>query len=262
VAAVGIGCHDAPEAPPAPAPVACDPLATVALRITAGEVVAVGKDAAGTVYMVDRAPPSRDRLFVSRGMVLVRQPVWGSGESGSGTGSLLLLSGGEASAPFNLQIERGRSGPARMGLLRGDIPSSKFFTIGVDGEVLEVLPSGVVDNYRLQNLPGTFSIEHLGATADGRLIIVISPDVDTRYEDFRLFLGPPDHLLEHPIVRVSRGSYTRIAFTLDGREAIARFGSPLSPAVTDALLADGQSEPLTVPAVKSKPAGAIFFCTK
>ena len=58
------------------------------------------------------------------------------------------------------------------------------------------------------------------------------------------------------------GSYTTIAFTLDGREAITRFGSPLSPAITDALLADGQSEPLTVPALKSKPAGATFFCTR
>jgi hypothetical protein len=240
---------------------ACDPLAAVVLPVTLGTVLAVGKDAGGTLYVVEQpANSSSQRLFVSRAMTLARQRVSGSGQEGSGPGSRLLISADDSSGPYHLEVEMGASGAARIGLLRGPIPRTKFFTIGVDGEVLEVRSTRDLDGYRAENLPGTFSIEHAGSVPDGRWVVVTSPDVDTHYEDFRLFFGPPERLVERPVLGVARGSYTTITFTVDGREAKVVFGSQFNTFVSSELVIDGQSQALT--AASAKPDGATFFCTK
>jgi len=58
----------------------CDPLAPPA--ITLGQVLGVGQDAQGTVYVADQAPDYITRVFVVKNGVLVRQYVTGSGQRG------------------------------------------------------------------------------------------------------------------------------------------------------------------------------------
>ncbi len=257
-----VGCGQTDPAKPAgaAATVSCDPLAPKVLPVAAGRLAGIGRDAAGTLYMVDEVDRVGLRMFVSRGMSLARRPVWGTAGSGSGPGAQILVSSEDDGGPFNLQIEVGDPGPTRMGLLRGPQPSSKFFTVGVDGTTLEVLPLQVPDGYQLQNLPGTFGVTDLGSVADGRVVLVVSPSVDALYEDFRLFFGPVDHLIERPLVRVAVGSYSTLVFTVDGQEATAVFGSPLNTFVTSMLTLDGVSQPLTVASSAMLPAGASFFC--
>jgi hypothetical protein len=262
---LAVGCGqgsstDTTSKPAGASTVSCDPLAPTVLPIVGGRIAGVGKDPAGTLYLVDEVERVGLRLFVSQGMSLPRRRVWGTAGEGSGPGARVLVSSEDEAGELNLQIEVGDAGPTKMGLLRGRIPSSKFFTVGVDGVELQVLPSKVPDGYHLENLPGTFGVSYLGSVADGRVVLVTSPSVDTRYEDFRLFFGPADRLIERPLVRVAVGSYSTLVFTVDGREAIAVFGSPLNTFVTSMLTIDGDSQPLTVSDARTPPPGASFFC--
>jgi hypothetical protein len=240
----------------------CDPLASTALPVTVGRIAGVGKDAAGNLYLVDQVERVGVRLFVSRATTLARRRVSGSGEIGSGPGSQILVLSEDDAGPFNLQIDVGATAPARMGLLRGPLPGSKTFEIGTDGEALQVLPSEVPADYHLENLPGTFSVGYQGSVPDGRVVLVIGPDVDARLEDDRVFFGTADRLVERPMVRVSVGSYSTIEFTIDGQPATAVFGSPLNTAVTSTLTIGAQSQPLTVPDRPALPPGARFFCLR
>jgi hypothetical protein len=258
------GSSTSAPASPVSAAEACDPLTPVTLPVAPGKVVGLGQDAAGTVYLVDAAEraSSSYRVFVSRGaMTLVRLVVTGSGGDASVPGSRVLVSTEDASGPFQLEIEGGDAGPSRMGLLRGPLPSSKFFTIGVDGDTLKVLPPADVGGYTLQNLPGTFDVALLGRVADGRMVVVIGPDVDARLEDFRVFFGPADHLIERRLVNAAVGSYSSIRFAVDDdHQATAVFGSEFNTFVTSHLEIDGQSLPLAVSDDRAALAGATFYC--
>jgi hypothetical protein len=139
--------------------------------------------------------------------------------------------------------------------------TTKTFAIGSEGEELTLLGPSDLAGFSFQNLPGTVHVEHFATLSDGRLLLVTSPDVDPSYEAFRLFMGPADDLRERDGVKVTRGSYTQISFNLNGRTALAVFGSTLAPAIVSALTVDGQSEPLTVAPPGSKPEGATFHCT-
>jgi hypothetical protein len=243
---------------------ACDPLATTTLPISAGKLIAAGKDAAGTVYLIDEftSPEGAgiDRLFISSGTVLQRQVVDGSGSNGSGAGAFFIISTGSAGAQaLQVEVEMGPSGPAKMAIHHGPL-SGKTFAIDADGEPLALLSQADLAAFSLQNLPGTIVAEHHALLADGRVVLVTRPAVDASYQDFRVFFGPVDHLQEGTDVHVSRGSYTQITFTWDGRPVQAVFGSPLAPAIVSALTIDGQTLPLTVAAAGSAPAHATFFC--
>jgi hypothetical protein len=261
LAAISTTCGGTSTSDPRP----CDPLATTSLPIAAGTLVAAGRDAAGTVYVVDVAPvdPRPQRLFISSGTTLQRRPIEGSGELGAGPGSTLIVDTGSADPTTALQIaiEMGATGPARMGLHRGPL-TGKTFVIGTEGELLTLLSQADLAGFTLQNLPGRVVPEHLASLSDGRLILVTRPEVDWSYADMRVFVGPPARMLERDQVHVSRGSYTIVDFALDGRPAQAVFGSSLAPSVVSALTVDGQILPLTVAPPGSRPDGAAIFCTQ
>ena len=257
-ALAAVACSSAPAAP-----TPCDPLATTTLAINAGTFVGAGKDAAGTVYLIDNAGPRvPERLFISAGTVLKRRRVNGSGSIGGGPGSYLIVDTGRDDAALQVAIEFGASGPAKMGVHRGPL-HDKTFTIGQAGdEVLTLLGQAALAGYALENLPGGVAIEHFATLPDGQLLLVTSPEVDPSYEEFRLFLGPLQHLQERDNLQVSRGSYTRIGFSVDGHPAEAVFGSSLAPAIVSELIIDGQSQPLTLAPPGSRPEGASFYCTR
>src|SRR5688572_29072331 len=86
MALVAVGCNEVAEEEQAGAGtlelVPCDPLVPVDVPTELGTIIAVGQDAAGTLYVVDRDPNNTNtvRLFVSDGDTLVRQDVAGGGE--------------------------------------------------------------------------------------------------------------------------------------------------------------------------------------
>jgi hypothetical protein len=253
--ALAAGCSGSPAQP-----VSCDPLATTTLPITAGTFVAAGKDSAGTVYLIDEAPAGHQRLFVSNGQVLQRQPAGGTGEIGDSRASYLIVTSTSGGSELQVAVERGPAGPTKMGVHRGPL-SGKTFMIGMEGEQLTLLASADVKTFTLANLPGEVNIEHLGTLPDGRLLLVTSPAVDFNYQAFRLFFGPRDHLVERTgSLQVTRGSYTRLTFDVDGHKAEAVFGSELAPSVMSQITIDGTTQPLAVESPVRRPEGAAFFC--
>jgi hypothetical protein len=73
---------------------------------------------------------------------------------------------------------------------------------------------------------GELAVEYFGRLEDDRRVLVVRPDQDWDYEDFRVFLGPPERVLEHPVANVARakdGGSTTIALTIDGDPATLDF---------------------------------------
>ena len=69
-------------------------------------------------------------------------------------------------------------------------------------------------------------VEYVARTQDGELLVVIVPEIDFSYDEFRLFYGAEGRLLERTLDEVIRrrdGGTTNLLFTLDGEPADAFF---------------------------------------
>ena len=241
--------------------VSCDPLQTVTTPVTLGQVVGIGKDQEGTVYLVDEVPNVGQRMFVSRGSVLVRQSVRGTGSVGDTDGGMLIVGGGDAASPLSIEVRIDAAGHATaMGIFKG-LLATKFFGIGSEGEGLQLLTTDAISEFTLQNLPGTVSIEHMGTLADGRELIVTIPDVDATEDDVRVFFGAPSTLKERRVTPTAQAmSYTTLMFDLDGRQAVATFSSALNTGVVSTLSVAGQVFPVINAPVGANPTGVTFLC--
>jgi len=101
------------------------------------------------------------------------------------------------------------------------------------GEELTVVPDAVLDDYVLRNLPGDVEIEYIASVETGERLVVIRPSEDWTYDDFRLFIGEPDRLVERQVESVLRardGGSTWIRFDFHGETAEVSF--PVSDAAT------------------------------
>jgi hypothetical protein len=241
---------------------ACDPLADAPQPVMFGTILGAGRDAAGTVYVIDRPMSGTDRLFVSDGMTLKRQPVSGSGSGSSPQGGTFeIVNSGTGADALAVEITKDPAGDVAMGVVHGPL-KTKTFTIGTDGEALTVLDAGALSGYTLANLPGTIDVEYDATLPDGRTMVVTRPDVDWTYADFRLFLsasaGAP--LLERKVASVDRGSSTSIFFDLDGQQAQAHFSDGLLAPGPSTLTVGADSYDLTVMAPGASPTGLTFLC--
>jgi hypothetical protein len=73
---------------------------------------------------------------------------------------------------------------------------------------------------------GELAVEYFGVLEDDRRVLVVRPEEDWDYEDFRVFLGSPERVLEYPVGNVARakdGGSTTIELTLDGDPATLDF---------------------------------------
>jgi hypothetical protein len=254
------GCGGA--ASPSTASKACDPLADEPQPITLGKVLGAGRDANGVVYVVDQPPQGTERLFVSDGMKLERQPASGTGSGAQpGGGTFEIVSSGMGDNAVAVEIVTDAGGTVTMGVVHGAL-ATKTFTIGSQGDTLTVLDADALASYALQNLPGTIYVEYLATLADGRTMVVTRPEADWTYEDFRVFLSPSatSPLLERKVVNVSRGSATTIVFDLDGAQATAHFSSELLAPGPSTLTVGAQSFDLSVMAPDTRPTGVTFLC--
>jgi len=73
---------------------------------------------------------------------------------------------------------------------------------------------------------GEVAVEYSGVLEDDRRVLVVRPEAEWDYEDFRVFLGPPDRLLEldvGEVVRAKDGGSTTIELSVDGEPGTLDF---------------------------------------
>ncbi len=198
---------------------ACDPLTDRATETTVEPVLAVGEADDGTLYVLSGGDYlAEEKVFVSAGDVLIRKEVLGMGIMGQ-------ADGGERYAVTFLDAEIDRK--LIVVLSAEDVESMKvcegdevFMSKGEDPpeelcEQLTLVGKEVLSGYQTESLPGTMLVEYNVEVADGTWIIVVVPEHDWGYEDFRLFWGPPGDLVEQQVlnvVRFSDGGTTDITF--------------------------------------------------
>lgn len=237
----------------------CDPLAAAQQPITLGMLIGAGVHADGTIYLLDK-PGTEYRVFVGSGLDVRRKRVAGSSEFAIPGGRAVTVPVTEADPPFRLKVET-TGDTIRMGVLRG-MTNVRDFVIGQDGDLLTTLPLADVQALKLHNLGGGVFVEYAADSPDGRRLVVTRPEDDWSYEDFRLFLGPPERVEERKVDSVTRardGGTTTIRFQLDGAAAEAFFPTPQNVTEPATLKHGGQTFTLTVTR-GTPPTGLQFLC--
>ncbi len=220
LAALFVGCTTSPSSSGAGSLKACDPLAAVEQPIALGKILGVGRDAVGTLYVVDQSGADY-RVYVSSQGALYRQRIAGSGIEGT---TRYVFSVTDHDPEFTLEVTTD-GGTTRMGVVTGPF-DGKSFVIGQDGEELQVVAADTLAGVPLHNLPGDVVVEYTAQLPDQRVMVVTRPHDDWSYEDFRLFLGADGALDERHVGKVTRaldGGSTTIEFVLDGDNAVASF---------------------------------------
>ena len=97
-------------------------------------------------------------------------------------------------------------------------------------------------------LTATTTVEYDATAADGRRFYVVHPTKNYGYEDFRVFFGTPDAMLERKTFDVTRtkSGRTTMSFLVDGVTYEAAIGSPMDATQDHAstLAFGGQTEAL------------------
>ena len=245
-------------------PWSCDPFSPITKPITLTNVLGAGRDTDGTLYVVDQPQPGGERVFVSSGGTLQRQRIDGSGTESSGGGVMsYTLFVSDHVPPLILKLENNAAGPTAMGVLQGTL-ADKTFTIGQQGSVLTLVPSAQVAGLPVANIPAETVIEYNATLSDGRALLVVRPRDDWTYQDFRVFFGSPDHMVERTVSQVVRyqdGGSTTINFTVDGVPAVASFPVSLTGVAAPPTLTIGATKyTLTLAPIASPPAEYSYFC--
>jgi hypothetical protein len=252
--------------PASSVPWSCDPFHPTTKLIALTNVLGAGQDTDGTLYVVDQPQAdSEQRVFVSSGGTLQRQRVAGSGTESSGGGVMSYsLSVSDHVPPFMLKLETNAAGPTAMGVLQNPPLDVKTFSIGQQGSVLTLVPASQVAALPVANIPAETFIEYNATLPDGRALLVVRPRDDWTYQDFRVFFGAPDHMVERTVDQVVRhqdGGSTIIYFIIDGAWAAATFPVQMLPKGPPALgIGTTTSFQLTLGPTDSPPAGYSYFC--
>ena len=203
---------------------ACNPFVKDDIPIVLEEIIAVGEDAEGVLYVVEESEAVPEtRAFISEGETLYRQEVLG-GSSGHGPEgesyglTLRTADGGE----ITLLVEIDAAGDVKMAIVRDEEYEGRISEIGENGELLQVLDESAVSSMAVKNLENIVFLEYFAVVENGDTIVVTRPENDWSYEDFELFYGKAEQMIERPVsdvLRASDGGSTRISFSLDGKEA-------------------------------------------
>lgn len=209
----------------------CDPLAPP--PTTLSNVLGVGKDAQGVLYVADSpAGVPEARVFVSGGGQLVRQHVLGSGEAGGGKGAAAQYTlsfappGADAASARALLLDVQGGTAAQMALGPAD---SKSFLGGPGETMLTVVDPSTVAGMPIANLPGV--VAYVADVSDGTAIVVTSPMDVASSADFHLFYGTPDAMAERKIVSFdqSLSGYPTIAFQVGSQTYTMAIGGTFEP---------------------------------
>jgi hypothetical protein len=197
----------------------CDPLETTIVPIELVDVLIVGKDSAGTFYVVDQTTPNDFNVFVSDGGTLYRKFIAGSSyDYEDGVGDSYSFSIEDDGAEYTVLVSIDDAGTSQMAVVPGQYVGY-IDDMGEDGELLTVLDESAIADMGVENLPGVIKIEYLAEVDDGSSIVVTRPFYDwTDLMDSRLFYGQADDMIEREILKFERaedGGSTWITFVLD-----------------------------------------------
>lgn len=191
---------------------ACDPLASVtsAVQLEAAQVVAAGSAADGTFYVVY----GDERLFVGDPDGLVERVVIGLGQTGSQTdldytdddGTAVKVEVTEDGGTTQMRVARGEQSS------KGVDPGSGEVLTPADAEMIASIPASTT---------ASFVIDFAASLVDGRELVVVAPEHDVEYEQFRVFLGPTTDLAQRAVSNFgsSRSGQRFATLTIDGAAA-------------------------------------------
>jgi hypothetical protein len=231
VAVLVTGCAVKSEEKAAPPGThACSPLDPVEAPISLSDVLVVARAADGTLYVVD-TEDYEHRVFVSSGTELVRKAVSGEGEINDGTATTYLVTFERDDATYTIGVQTSGAAPI-VAVAPGS--SRSFDEVQGSGEMLTPVSESELEGLTLRNLPGGMNVEFLGRTDSGEVVAVLSPIDFYCYDEFRVFFGQPEQVLERPLVNLlrARSGWTTAVFDLDGTTAGVSYDYPEPPTLT------------------------------
>jgi hypothetical protein len=201
----------------------CDPLAAREEVVQLTEVIAVGEDDGGVLFVLSevRSGEAGEQVLVSEGERLRKLAAAGSGSGGDASGSFYSISVLDGDYDFTLLVIDPNDGDLQMAIAPGEHELREWSELPDDAEILTVRDESVIDGM------GCFSVvemevEYYIEVPGGEVIVVLRPDRDWDYDDFRLFLGPGGDLIEYrvtDVVRYTDGGTTTIDFRYEGGQA-------------------------------------------
>ncbi len=247
--------------------VGCDPVAP--RPITLGDVVGVGKDAAGTLY-VDAA----NGVFVSGGGKLLRQHVIGSGQSGNDE---LLFTfeppAGDISTARDLLVET--TGGVADAMALGPADSKAFLDQSPPGvTALTLVDPATVSGLATVNTPNV--IADVADVSNGDVLLITNPmneDLTALGGGIAIFYGPPGAVAQRTVTAFEQGGDGEgtVTFLVDGTPYVLTLGvsyegpdaGVLGTIVPDGITPQGGAGLATTlrsPTPTSAPPGLSFTC--
>jgi hypothetical protein len=203
-------CSKNPGNPSVPS-TSCDDLGGSAyVPVTLGQVLCIGKDSSGTVFLVDQSG-SIMRCFISRSDTFERVDV---------TGSSIMLQ-----EDYSLTLADSIFSQIEFFNVNGNVQSASVCSGQspvVHCESLSVLASAQLPGYPIRNFPASIFIEYLARDSLGNYFLATRSTHDwdgTLIVDF----GQPGAMVKEQFNGLARGSSSRISLTIDGQQAIAYF---------------------------------------
>jgi hypothetical protein len=207
----------------------CKPLGATAAELSLGQILGAGRDG-DVIYVADELD-GETRLFVSEAGDLVRMTVRGRGEDSAPDSSIVSVDfETPAGASMSLTIRREGDVVVAVELIEGSAKEG-----GTDGVSLELVDEATVREMPIASFSNPVFVEYYAEIDGGERILVIRPEVDWSYEDFRVFYGAGRELAEREVTNVVRGrdgGTTTISFVMDGAPAEAFFPVSGEPTVT------------------------------
>ncbi len=206
----------------------CNPLKEKNREIVLNNVLAIGRDASGIVYLLDDPGDGEYMIFVSDEDILYRKVNLGGNQDDlRGIGTFHNLEFRDGIVESTLIIEIYGNGQTKMGLVKDDYLEGRIEDLGDQVEVLEVLDESVIEHMKVEDLPGIIGVEYFAEMDDGKLIVVTEPEHDFGGDyDFILFYGTKDNMEQKEVTSASRasdGGSTSIDFVVDDDIATIRF---------------------------------------
>ena len=202
----------------------CDPLEPKAIALD--QVVGVGKDAAGTLYV-----DSSSGIFVSGGGKLIRQAVIGSGQSGNNEYNFSFVApGADYSTAQNLLVET--TGDTADGMALGGDAKSFLDQSPAGVTMLTLVGAATLSGMALVNTPT--EIAYVADVANGDVLLATLPmsgDSTSSSGGLAIFYGPTSAVAQRTITsfQESMSNNGSVTFLVDGTPYVLTFGLVPSP---------------------------------
>ena len=244
---------------------ACDPLADRPQPITLGQVIAAGKDATGTLYVISSSsyPDDPDLAFISTSAGLQRQRILGSGAGGSPDANFTVSL--DEATPTRIVAKR--VGDMIVGIaLVHDQDKTFYDQLPASATQLTVVDPSTLSGMPVFNLPGQQELRAFGTGSDGSQLVVTFPRDDGTDADYRVYYGIGNVLTQRVVTMESQtlSSTLYLTFAVEGGTIDATIAGPsiFVPVGTSSQLTTAKGVvPLTVDLGQTTlPASDSFLC--